>query len=550
MSNEHIINDKEKAQNSIIQALTNLYLFGYYIDIHSGCYVRMEMSSTSRKNDSDNTHYQDERDWFLEHIVTSEYRERIAEFTDISTIEERLRGQSVIFEDYINYNGCWVRCAFIPADYDENGHLTHVLFIGQNIDVSRRKELKQKNELHELNERLIIANARLQQACAEAELANIAKTDFLARMSHDIRTPLNGILGLLEIAGKCSDDHEKVESCRQKAIVAANHLLSLLNDVLDMSKLESGDIRLTQEPFNMNDLLFQTHEIMSGQMAVKNIKNITTNRTPLPHPNVIGSPVHVRQILTNLISNAIKYNRQGGSIYASMEETAIDDDNITFLFTISDTGIGMTEEFLQHIFEPFARENEKLNSKVTGTGLGMSIVKKLIDKMNGTIEIESTKDVGSTFKVTLPFKRDKQHISGDTVPSTSGMDLKGIRLLLVEDNELNCEVAQYLLTDEGAIVDVAPNGQIAVDVFSQSPAGYYDVILMDMMMPVLDGCSATRVIRSLERNDAANIPIIALTANAFSDDVSRCHEAGMNAHLSKPLDINATIKTIRYYTGI
>lgn len=828
MSDEHIINDNQSIQDSIIRSLTNLYLFGYYIDIHSGWFVRIELSNASvQHNASDNTLYNNERSWFLNNIVTDEYRQKLTEFTDVSTIEERLRGQAAIFEDYIGHNGAWVRCAYIPADYDEDGHLTHVLFIGQNIDASRKKELKQQQELHELNEKLMlanekantqldtvmsgirggyfisefspehrfihvshaaalnqgyaspdeliratdnnainniyapdrriyldnlekqlaysnsysfkyrtickdgstkwvmdsgkvntdeqghkvihsllldidrtektarmykeerlryreailndceysftidltdgiieqgytarkddkalplenyhfptpltehiesvwssfklvgsdnsiygimsrntlladysrgkrnveaeyydksrdmfirvttlmsksdstghiiaivigrditaikkeqeqarrqltIANAQLKQACVEAELANAAKTDFLARMSHDIRTPLNGILGLLEIAGRCSDDPEKVENCRQKAILAANHLLSLLNDVLDMSKLESGDVLLAEESFNMNDLLFQTHEIMSGQMAVKNITDITVTQEPLPHPNVIGSPVHVRQILTNLISNAIKYNKQNGTIRASMEETALDDDTVTFRFTISDTGIGMSEEFVKHIFEPFARENEKLNSKVSGTGLGMSIVKKLTDKMNGTIEIESTKDVGSTFKVTIPFKRDKINTACDSIAMRTGSDLKGLHILLVEDNELNCEVAQYLLTDEGAVVDIAPNGQIAVDVFSQKPAHYYDVILMDMMMPVLDGCGATRAIRSMEREDAGTIPIIALTANAFSDDVSRCHEAGMNAHLSKPLDINATIKTIRYYTG-
>lgn len=823
----HIPDKPESIQNSIISALTNVYLFGYYIDINSGLFTRIEMSGDSKQSDNPTNNLECERRWFLCHIVSDEFRDKLYAFTDMSTIRERLNGRNVIFEDYINCDGIWIRCAYIPADYDESMNLTHVLFIGQDIDASHRKELRQQKELSELNDKLklanekantqletvmsgisggyiinelsdgfpfihvsfaaahnqgydsplelikathnsgllnifpadrnsfmdsfnsqlshgdtysvkyrvickdgtnkwvmdsgristdehgrklihsllldidrhekisqmykeerlryrdallndceysftidlteqtvekgytarkdskalpiekyhfpaplnkhlenvwndfepvgsdnniydmmsrntllsdyqngkrnveteyydkirdmyirvtalmsesednghiiaiiigrditelkneqersrrelTIANTQLRQACIDAELANAAKTDFLARMSHDIRTPLNGILGLLEIAGRCPDDREKVESCRQKAVLAANHLLSLLNDVLDMSKLESGDILLAEEPFNMNDLLFQTHEIMSGQMNSKNIKGITANSQPLQHPNVIGSPVHVRQILTNLISNAIKYNKTGGTISASMEEAALDDEHVTFIFTISDTGIGMSEDFIKHIYEPFARENEHLNSKINGTGLGMAIVKKLTDKMGGSIEIESKKNVGSTFRVTLPFKRNKAYISEKTSDSCQETDLNGLHILLVEDNELNCEVAQYLLTDEGAQVDTASDGQLAIDIFNKSPIGFYDAILMDVMMPVLDGCSATRIIRRLDRNDAIKIPIIALTANAFSDDVEKCREAGMNAHLSKPLDINATVKTIRYYVG-
>ncbi len=435
----------------------------------------------------------------------------------------------------------YMRMTLLMSEREEDGHII-VIVIGRDITEQKLEQERSRRVLEETNE-------KLREACREAEAANAAKTDFLARMSHDIRTPLNGILGLLEISGRCADDPKKVEDCRQKAVASANHLLSLLNNVLDMSKMESGKLDLAEEPFDMNDVLRQTHEIMDSQITEKGIRAITMNPQPLEHSHVIGSPLHVRQILTNLVSNAVKYNHAGGTISAAMEELSVDAQTVVYRFTISDTGIGMSEQFVSHIFEPFAREHNEDEMHTGGTGLGMAIVKRIVDKMNGTIEVHSRMGEGSTFIVTLPFRRDTaQAADVPDEPEPRG-GLHGVRILLVEDNELNREIAQYLLSDEGAEVELAVDGGEALEIFTAREPAYYDVILMDMMMPVLDGCSAARRLRSLERADAQQIPIIALTANAFSDDVKRCREAGMNAHLAKPLDIRAAVRLIRKYAG-
>lgn len=434
----------------------------------------------------------------------------------------------------------YMRMTLLMSEREEDRHIIAIV-IGRDITEQRLEQERSRQVLEETNE-------KLREACREAEAANAAKTDFLARMSHDIRTPLNGILGLLEIAGRCADDPDRVEDCRKKAVASANHLLSLLNDVLDMSKMESGELNLAEEPFDMNDVLRQTHEIMESQIIEKGIRTVISTPRALEHSRVIGSPLHVRQILTNLVSNAVKYNHVGGTISVTMEELSMDAQTVVFRFTISDTGIGMSEQFVAHIFEPFAREHNQGDEVQTGgTGLGMAIVKRIVDKMDGMIEVQSRLGEGSTFIVTLPFRRDTVQVPDVSDESEIRDDLRGVRILLVEDNELNREIAQYLLGDEGAEVELAVDGQEALEIFAAREPAYYDVILMDMMMPVLDGCSAARRLRNMERTDAQQIPIIALTANAFSDDVKRCREAGMDAHLAKPLDIRAAVRLIRKY---
>ena len=379
---------------------------------------------------------------------------------------------------------------------------------------------------------------------ADAErAANAAKTGFLARMSHDIRTPLNGIIGLLKINEAHADDRALIESNRKKMMVAANHLLALINDVLQMSKLESGEVVLAHEVVNLNELSADIQSIV-GQIAADAGVSLRYDSTSdeKVHPYVYGSPLHLRQIFLNIYSNAIKYNRVGGSVTTHLDCFGAANGIVTYRWTITDTGIGMSEEFLQHIFEPFAQERTDARSVYSGTGLGMAIVKTLVDRMHGTITVKSVPNKGSTFVITLSFEIAQVQSSAPQETGKTG-SIRGLHLLLAEDNELNAEIAETLLRDEGAEITVVSDGAQAIDRFADSPASTFDAILMDIMMPEVDGLAATRAIRAMERPDAKSIPIIALTANAFNEDAQRCLAAGMNAHLAKPLQMEV-VQTI------
>ena len=380
---------------------------------------------------------------------------------------------------------------------------------------------------------------------ADAErAANAAKTGFLARMSHDIRTPLNGIIGLLKINEAHADDRALIESNRKKMMVAANHLLALINDVLQMSKLESGEVVLAHEVVNLNELSADIQSIV-GQIAADAGVSLRYDSTSdeKVHPYVYGSPLHLRQIFLNIYSNAIKYNRVGGSVTTHLDCFGAANGIVTYRWTITDTGIGMSEEFLQHIFEPFAQERTDARSVYSGTGLGMAIVKTLVDRMHGTITVKSVPNKGSTFVITLSFEIAQVQSSAPQETGKTG-SIRGLHLLLAEDNELNAEIAETLLRDEGAEITVVSDGAQAIDRFADSPAGTFDAILMDIMMLEVDGLAATRAIRAMERPDAKSIPIIALTANAFDEDAQRCLAAGMNAHLAKPLQMDKVVQTI------
>lgn len=380
---------------------------------------------------------------------------------------------------------------------------------------------------------------RAQKEQQKADAANAAKTAFLTRMSHDIRTPLNGILGLIEIEELKDGDMQAARESRAKARVAANHLLSLINDILEMGKIEDRKLTLEHAPFNLKELCDDTL-VLCKLRASDN--GITMQDNSLPYatgPYMIGSPTHIRQIIINLLDNSIKYNKRGGSVTFSSKTKPLDDGRALFCFSVSDTGIGMAPEFLKHIYEPFAQEGDDARSKFQGTGIGMSIVKSLIDMMGGTIEISSEVGVGSTFDVRIPLDIDKDpQIKECADTQVSSCSLAGMNVLLAEDNELNAEIAQALLESEGIVVTRAADGNETVDLYVGRPAGSFDAILMDIMMPGMDGYEATRAIRLSEKVDAADIPIIALTANAFAEDAKAAHDAGMNAHLSKPLDFN------------
>lgn len=387
-------------------------------------------------------------------------------------------------------------------------------------------------------------NAELKQTAERAESATLAKTEFLSRMSHEIRTPLNGIIGLLEIDETHPDDKELVNSNRKKMRVAANHLLSLINDVLQMSKLEEGSVVLTHEVIDLMELTQDVVTIIIGRAVDAGVKwDYEKGKVSIPYRYIYGSPVHLQQIFLNIYGNCIKYNRQGGSIKTIVEGLPEHNGVGGYRWTISDTGIGMSEEFLKHIYEPFVQERVDARSVYRGTGMGMTIVKGLVEQMGGTIEITSELGVGSTFIVTIPFDIVEKPKEQVTIPKGSNI-IKGKHLLMAEDNEFNAEMAQTLLTDAGAAVAVVENGRKALELFEKSSEGTFDLILMDVMMPIMDGFEATKAIRALERPDAKTIPIIAMTANAFAEDAERCLAAGMNAHMAKPLEIEKIKKII------
>lgn len=386
---------------------------------------------------------------------------------------------------------------------------------------------------------LVWSLQRARQERQKADAANAAKTAFLTRMSHDIRTPLNGILGLIEIEELKEGDVQVARESRAKARVAANHLLSLINDILEMGKIEDRKLTLEHAPFNLKELCDNTL-VLCKLRASDN--GITMQDNSLPYatgPYMIGSPTHIRQIMINLLDNSIKYNKHGGSVTFSSKTKPLDNGRALFCFSVSDTGIGMTPMFLKHIYEPFAQEGDDARSKFQGTGMGMPIVKSLVELMGGTIEISSEVGVGSTFNVQIPLDIDKNpQAREDASRQANSCSLAGMNVLLAEDNELNAEIAQALLESEGIVVTRAADGNETVDLYVGRPAGSFDAILMDIMMPGMDGYEATRAIRLSEKADAADIPIIALTANAFAEDAKAAHDAGMNAHLSKPIDFN------------
>ena len=402
-------------------------------------------------------------------------------------------------------------------------------------NLAHRKQEQEKDEKYK---------AELLIAAKKAEAANEAKTEFLQRMSHDIRTPINGICGMLDVADHYRDNIEKQTECRAKVKAASQLLLELVNEILDMSKLESGEIVLEEIPFNLSSISREVLVVIEQMAAEQNIR-IMWEKKEITHRDLIGSPGYVKRVMMNILSNAVKYNRENGQIYISCIEIPSEQPEMTTMeFVCRDTGIGMTEEFQKYIFEPFAQEHTGSRTKFAGTGLGMAIAKNLIEKMGGTITMESEKDVGTTFVIRVPFKTDPDADKREKQKDVSENSIKGLHILLAEDNELNMEIAEFVLQNEGADVTKAWNGQEAVELFRNSASGELDVILMDIMMPVMNGYEATQMIRSLDREDAKTIPIIAMTANAFTEDRIRAKEAGMNEHVAKPVDVEVLVKVI------
>ena len=408
-------------------------------------------------------------------------------------------------------------------------------FWGYRADLAHRKQEQEKDEKYK---------AELLRTAKKAEAANEAKTEFLQRMSHDIRTPINGICGMINVADHYADNMEKQTECRAKIKKTSHLLLELINEVLDMSKLESDEVVLEEIPFNLNSISEEILGVIEHMAAEQNIRIIWEEKE-VTHWNLIGSPVHVKRILMNILSNAVKYNKENGYVYISCREIPSKQTAMTTLeFVCRDTGIGMTEAFQKRIFEPFAQEHAGSRTKFAGTGLGMPITKKLVEKMGGTISFESKEGTGTTFVIRIPFQIDADMKDRTETEEKTETSIQGLHVLLTEDNELNMEIAEFVLQNEGAVVTKAWNGQKAVDIFRKSRPGEFDAILMDIMMPVMNGYEAAKMIRSLDREDAKVIPIIAMTANAFTEDKMRAKEAGMDEHIAKPVDGKLLVKVI------
>ena len=410
--------------------------------------------------------------------------------------------------------------------------------IGVHLSYIRENKRMRKKEQEQMK--------KMAEALEEAKRASAAKSNFLSRMSHDIRTPLNGVLGILDLNERHESDIEFVRKNREKAKIAANYLLSLINDILEMSKLESGKATLQREIFDIIDLLHEVITVCGMKSQEKKIQIEEDKGVNLIYRKLYGSPLHVRQIFMNLLSNAVKYNCYEGKVCCTSRMIREDGQNVLYEFTVEDNGAGMDKEFLKHIFEPFKQEDMTAKSNYQGSGLGMAITKNLVDLMNGTIDVESTKGVGSKFVVTIPFEiADVSQNVKEEEKKEHG--IAGMKILLVEDNELNMEIAQIMLEDAGAIVETARDGIEAVERFEQSELEEFDAILMDIMMPRMDGLEATRQIRRMPRADAKDIGIIAVTANAFIEDMQKTKDAGMNEHLAKPFEIGRMLHTIAKY---
>ena len=464
-----------------------------------------------------------------EKLVHKGHRQGFFEFADLNTINERMGNRAFLGFSFENIDNKWYQSLLIPQQADADGQIHSVMIVFRDVSEQKRRQMEYQEKLRLTTE--------------EAERANVAKTDFLRRMSHDVRTPINGIRGMADIGKKNLSDEKKVSDCLDKITQASDFLLDLVNDVLDMSKLESGEIQLSEEPFDLRELLRDLLTVI-GTQAANHKLTLCRHEPEGTHWHLIGSPVHIRQILMNILSNAVKYNRENGSITVDCRELSVDDVYVTYEFVCADTGIGMSPEFQKHAYDAFAQEHDHARTVYSGTGLGLSIAKELVDCMGGSIEFVSTVDVGTIFTVRLRFRMDEQYEQGQTMTPEEQNSLNGEHILVVEDNELNMEIAEYMLTEKGATVVKAVDGWQAVNLFAASEPGIFTCILMDIMMPVMNGLEAARKIRALNRPDAATVPIIAMSANAFSDDIAGSRAAGMNAHLAKPLDFDKVCEQI------
>ena len=517
----------ERTFNNIIRAIGSIYMGIATINLVDKTY--MILSNKNLDKDIFKPHstgsIEQLKDIFVNVNAAHKYKDDVLEFINFTTLPDRMKDKQMISMELEGISGRWYTCSFIVEKKDKNGNITDVLMTISDIDEIKHKELEVKE--------------KLKEAAEKANQANVAKTNFLRRMSHDIRTPLNGIVGMINLAQRYGNDKEKLYECKEKVLTSLDYLLSLINDILDMSKVESNALVLEPKPFDLIETLNSIIAIIETSANEHNIQFIGgKSLSYIPHRYFIGSQEYLNRLLMNIASNAIKYNKENGSITLYCKEISSNENMALMQFVCSDTGLGMSEEFQKHAFEPFACEGKATITGYSGTGLGLSIVKDIVDIMDGSIEMDSKENVGTTFVVTIPLQMDSNpKIKVQT--NEKELNLSGKKALLVEDNEINLEIATIMLQDLGLIVTPAQNGKEALDIFEQSDTHTFDYIFMDVMMPVMDGLEATKRIRSLNREDAKTTPIIALSANAFEDDIKECLDAGMNAHVAKPIDVHA-----------
>ena len=519
---------KLEARQSLQDILEGARTGIWTIELEDGCQPRMYADRTMRillgvpEDINPEECYQH---WFEN--IEPDYVEMVQKA--VQEILETGRSEVIYPWNHPKMGKIYVRCGGVP---DQTFKKPGVCLNGYHQDITEIMVTRKNQEqaIMELLERV--------------RRANSAKSEFLSHMSHDLRTPINGILGMLGIMEKSPDDPNRQRECHKKIRISTEHLLSLVNDVLQVSKLESGIPAEVEEPFDLHDTLENCILILSSQAEESGIR-LVLEEVDLQHAKVIGNQLHLKQILMNVIDNALKYNRPNGSVFVQVNETSCQGETANYRFIIEDTGIGIGDEFKKHIFEPFTQEHQGARTNYNGIGLGMSIVKKLVDQMNGTIEIDSHVGKGSVIQITLPIRVDGAW-SAKPVDEERNLriNIAGMRVLLVEDNEINCEIVEFMLKEAGAEVVTANNGKAAVDAFAASDPGTFDCVLMDLMMPVMSGYEATRVIRSLDRPDAETVPIIALSANAFEEDIAMAKDAGMNEHLAKPVDIGKMFRVM------
>lgn len=529
--------EEEQIKNEIISAISTLYMEIAIVDLENMTYelVAAPGNNYAKKgNVGTVTHL---KELLLDKNVFADSRAEVEEFIDFSTINERLADKQYIQRELKAVSGKWYDCKFIVKRRNDVGDVTHVLMAVRDIDEQKLHELEYQERLKEAKEEAEIAKI-------DAERANDAKTNFLRRMSHDIRTPINGIRGMVQIENHYENDPVKAKECRNKIWKATDHLLSLVNDVLDMNKLESGRFTLRHEPFSLKKTLDEVHVVSEAQAEECNVHFVHQNTGEIEHDHLLGSPVYLKRIFMNFTSNAIKYNREGGMVSVYGRELSFDGKTAWYEFVCEDNGIGMSEEFQKHAFEPFTQEEQSMaRTKYSGTGLGLAISKQLLDLLGGTLELESALGKGTKVTFRIPLDVDLEAHTKKEDIDYSKINFDGIKALLVEDNDLNAEIATFLLEQHGIAVRWVQNGKLAVEELNKNREGY-DVVLMDVMMPVMNGLEAAKAIRTELKS---NTPIFAMTANAFIDDFQQSYDAGMNEHLTKPLREKDIVRALLKY---
>lgn len=524
--------DEAKLSNEIIEAIARSYQYISRIDISKDWFEEISNRAAENMNYKKSGEVSSENRNTCKMFVAEEYQEAFLKFTDITTLPVRMKNEETIVMEYQMKDGNWHKLRFIEKKRDKDGNLTHVLCAIRSISDVKKKEQE------------------LLQQVAEARKDAALKSRFLSNMSHDIRTPINGIIGMTELADRYPDNPEIQKKCREKLVESARHLVSMVNDILDMNKLETEQFVENDIPFNLAAVLNRVNTDQQMQAGKKKIDYVVDwEKSELNHMYLTGNPVYIEKLLTVITDNAVKFTKPGGNVSVWCREISEDDERAVYEFGCSDNGIGMSEEFAGHAFEMFSQENKTSRTQYEGTGLGLAIAKKITERLGGTIKIKSKKGCGTTVIMTIPFKTGVQNLMQYTenvnTESTEDIPLEGLHALIAEDNELNLEIAKFMLEEKGICVECAADGKEAFEKFKESEPGYYDVIFMDIMMPYMNGWDATRKIRTLQRPDADKIPIIAMSANAFAEDIINSHISGMNWHLTKPVDADKLMTALK-----